>query len=93
LGNAGASSAGSSNVVRLIAGVSPAIQNFGDVTVKGMRYSVEGGQLQLNIEAKSFDTFEALRAKIAEAGFSVDLKSANAYGDVHQAQLRVSEAG
>lgn len=92
VGGSGNSSA-SSNAVALIAGVAPALDSFDEVSVRSMRYSAESGQLQLNIEANSFATFEALRVKIAEAGLNVEIKSANVYGDVHQAQLRVSEAG
>ena len=91
LGNAGNGSA-ASNVVSLMAGVAPALQSFKEVTVRSLRYTVENGQLQMNIEANSFTTFEALRVKIAEAGYEVDIKSANVYGEVHQAQMRVSEA-
>lgn len=92
LGNGGDSS-GSSNAVALMAGVAPALQSFNDVTVRSFRYSVDSGELQMNIQASSFATFEALRVKIAEAGYSVNIKSANVAGDVHQAQLRVTEAG
>lgn len=92
VGNAGNSSAGS-NAVALVAGVAPALESFDEVTIRSLRYSAESRQLQMNIEANSFATFEALRVKIAEAGFNVEIKSANVYGDVHQAQFRVSEAG
>lgn len=90
----GSSNSGAgSNAVVLIAGVAPALNSFDEVSVRSMRYSAESGQLQLNVEANSFATFEALRVKIAEAGLNVDIKSANVYGETHQAQLRVSEAG
>lgn len=92
LGNSGGSGQ-ASNVVRMIAGVGPAVKSFNQVTIRNMRYSHENGQLQLNIEADSFDTLENLRSKIAEAGYEVRLQSANAFGNVHQGQLRISEAG
>lgn len=82
-----------SNAVTLLAGVAPAITSLDEVSVRSFRYNHDSGQLQLNLEAKSFDTFETLRGKIAESGLSVEIKSANVYGDVHQAQLRVSGAG
>ena len=82
-----------SNAVSLLAGVAPAITSLDEVSVRSFRYNHDSGELQLNLEAKSFDTFENLRGKIAEAGLSVEIKSANVYGDVHQAQLRVSGAG
>lgn len=93
LGNSSATAEGSSNVVSLLSGVAPALNELDEVVVKSFRYTADNGQLQLNIEAKSFTTFETLRGKIAEAGYSVEIKSANVYGDVHQAQLRVGEAG
>ena len=81
-----------SNAVTLLAGVAPAVSNFKEVTIKNLRYSADNGQLQLNIEADSFNTFESLRSKIAEAGYEVEIRSANVFGDVHQAQLRISGA-
>lgn len=92
LGNSGGP-VGSSNSVALLAGISPALNELDEVKIRSFRYSADNGQLQLNVEAQSFATFETLRSKIAEAGLSVEIKSANVYGDVHQAQLRVSEAG
>jgi general secretion pathway protein L len=83
----------SSNAVVLLAGVAPAISAIDEVVIRSLRYNVESGQLQLNLEAKSFDTFETLRARIAETGLQVEIRSANVYGDAHQAQLRVGEAG
>ncbi len=92
LGNS-ANTSGHSNIVYLLSGVAPAMHEMDEVVVKSFRYSADNGQLQMNIEAKSFTTFETLRTKIAERGLSVEIKSANVYGDVHQAQLRISEAG
>ena len=82
-----------SSAVPLLAGVAPAITSLSEVSVRSLRYNHDTGQLQLNLEAKNFDTFETLRSKIAESGLSVEIRSANVYGDVHQAQLRVSGAG
>lgn len=92
LGN-NASAGASSNAVELLAGVAPAIKSLNDLSVRSFRYNHDSGQLQLNVEAKSFDTFENLRSKISETGLSADIKNANVYNDVHQAQLRVSRAG
>lgn len=89
----GGGSGGSSNAVQLLVGVAPAISAIDEVVVRSLRYSRDNGQLQLNLEAKSFDTFETLRARISETGLQVEIKSANVYGDMHQAQLRVTEAG
>src|SRR5690606_6302268 len=92
LGNSDSAGA-SSNAVELLAGVAPAIKSLNDLSVRSFRYNHDSGQLQLNVEAKSFDTFENLRSKISETGLSADIKNANVYNDVHQAQLRVSRAG
>lgn len=89
----GGNQAQSSSVMVLLAGIAPAIKSLDEVSVRSFRYSHDTGQLQLNLEARSFDTFETLRGRIAEKGLSVEIKSANVYGDVHQAQLRVSGAG
>lgn len=82
-----------SNATALLVGVAPSIASFDVVKIRNMRYSSDSAQLQLDITADSFTTFENLRSKIAEQGFTVDIKSANVYGDTHQAQLRISEAG
>lgn len=82
-----------SNAVKLITIVAPAITSFDDVVIRNFRYNADNAQLQMNIEASSFGTFESLRSKIAEKGYEVDIKSANVYGETHQAQLRVTEAG
>ncbi len=92
LGKSG-NSIGASNLMSILAGVAPAIGEYDQVRIRNFRYSSENRQLQLNIEADSFATFESLRNKIAEAGLTVDIRSANVQGDTHQAQLRVSEAG
>ncbi len=89
----GANQAKASNAVFLLTRVAPAITSLNEVSVRSFRYNHDSGQLQLNLEAKTFDTFETLRSKIAESGLSVEIRSANVYGDMHQAQLRVSEAG
>ncbi len=78
-----------SNAVELITAVAPAIAAFDDVVIRNFRYNADNSQLQMSVEAKSFGTFESLRSKIAENGFEVEIKSANVYGDVHQAQMRV----
>lgn len=92
LGKSGSSSADPSNVVSLISGIAPAIDSIKNLKVKSFRYTVSKRQLQMNIEGKSYDDFEVLRGKIAEAGFKVEIKNQSAYGEVFQAQMRVSEA-
>jgi general secretion pathway protein L len=89
----GGGTGSASNAVELLVGVAPAISALDEVVVRSLRYSQDNGQLQLTLEAKSFDTFETLRARIAETGLRVEIKSANVYGDMHQAQLRVGGAG
>lgn len=84
---------GPSNAMAILAGVGPAIGSFDSVKIRNFRYSSDNGQLQLNIEADSFSTFENLRNRIAEGGFNVEIRSANVQGNVHLAQLRISEAG
>ncbi len=84
---------GSSNAIAILVGVGPAVGSFDSVKIRNFRYSSDNGQLQLNIEADSFSTFENLRNRIAEGGYNVEIRSANVQGNVHLAQLRISEAG
>lgn len=89
LGDSGATGE-SSGAVPLIANITPAISSTSNVSVRNFRYSMDNGTLQLNIEADSFETFETLRQKIADTGLTVEIRSANVYGDKHQAQLRIT---
>lgn len=93
VGRGGSGSAQTSNAVVLLAAVAPAIKEQGRVKVRNFRYNLDNAQLQMNIEADSFAAFETLRSKIAEGGYRVDIQSASVQGNVHQAQMRVSEAG
>lgn len=82
-----------SNAVELLSAVAPVIKRQKDVKVRNFRYNADNSQLQMNIEAKSFNTFETLRSKIAEAGYTVEIKRANKTDSAHQAQISVTEEG
>ncbi len=81
-----------SNVVYLMSKIVPQIRGNDNFTMTSFRYTHSNGSLQFNVEAKDFAQLEALRGKISEAGLSAEIKSSKASGDIHQAQIRVSES-
>lgn len=84
---------GSTNVVYLISAVAPALKEFDGVEIRSLRYTGDSGELQMNLEAKTFADVENLRKKIEDKGFAAQIKSSNVVNDIQQAQIRVSEAG
>ncbi|HEY7774832.1 MAG TPA: type II secretion system protein GspL [Marinagarivorans sp.] len=81
-----------SNVVLLVSKVAPQIRANNDLKVTSFRYTQNNGALQFNVESKDFAMLEALRGKIAETGLTAEIKSSRASGDIHQAQIRVTES-
>jgi general secretion pathway protein L len=80
-----------SNLMGMMATVGPAMAAYKDVKLSSFRYTVENGELQLNLEAKDISTLEALRGKIAEAGLGAEIKRASVSGETNQAQMRITE--
>jgi len=92
LGSDNNDSAEPSSAVHLIASVAPSVKAIGSIKIKSMRYTINKGQLQLNIEGASYQDFENLQKKISESGFQVEIRNQSANGNVFQAQFRISEA-
>lgn len=81
-----------SNVVYLVSKVAPQIRGNADLNVTSFRYTQNTSSLQFNVEAKDFAMLEALRGKIAESGLVAEIKSSRVSGDIHQAQIRVTDS-
>lgn len=81
-----------SNIVYLVSKVAPQIRANADLSVTSFRYTHNTSSLQFNIEAKDFAMLEALRGKIAESGLTAEIKSSRVSGDIHQAQIRVTDS-
>lgn len=81
-----------SNIVFLVSKIAPEIRKTQDLKMTSFRYTHNNGSLQFNVEAKDFAMLEALRGKIAEAGLVAEIRSSKVSGDIHQAQIRVTES-
>jgi general secretion pathway protein L len=81
----------SGSVMELLAIALPAIGELPSVQVKGIAYTSETGELNINIQADSFSTFETLSDNIKARGLGAELLSANAQGNVQTARLKVSK--
>ncbi|MDO3381488.1 type II secretion system protein GspL [Gilvimarinus algae] len=80
--------AGGSQVVALLGEVLPQIQQ-GNVSLKGVYYTAENGELSLNLQAESFNAIESLRGAMESLGLSAELLSASAQGNTHSARMKV----
>lgn len=80
------------SVMSLLAVTLPQISELPSVSIKGISYSGDTSELNINIQADSFATFETLSQKIREQGLNAEVLSANAQGNVQSARLKVSKA-
>ncbi len=80
-----------SRLMLMMSKIAPPIAANDNLTLNNFRYSHDSGEVQLTIEATDFALFEELRKQIADKGLTVDIRRASVSGDVHQAQIRVSE--
>lgn len=81
----------STSVMALLAVVLPQIAEAPSVSIKGISYAGDMGELNINIQADSFGAFEALSQKIRDQGLNAEVLSANAQGNVQSARLKVSK--
>ena len=81
-----------SNVVALVAKITPEIRKNPDLKVTAFRYTQSNATLQFSVEAKEFAMLEALRGKMIELGLIAEIKRSSVSGDIHQAQITVSES-
>ncbi len=81
-----------SNVVYLVSKVAPEIRKNKNLNMTSFRYTQNNGALQFSVEAKDFAMLEALRGDIAKAGLAAEIRNSKVSGDIHQAQIRVTES-
>jgi general secretion pathway protein L len=81
----------SGRVMELLAVVLPQISAVPNVSIKGIAYVGEIGELNINVQADSFATFEALAQSIRDKGFNAEVLSANAQGNVQTARLKITK--
>lgn len=81
----------SASVMELLTLVLPQIAQEPNVAIKGIAYSAEAGELNINIQADSFSAFESLSEKIRNQGLNAETSSFNAQGNVQTARLKVTK--
>lgn len=81
----------SGRVMELLAVVLPQISSVPNVSIKGIAYVGEIGELNINVQADSFATFETLAQNIRTQGFNAEVLSANAQGNVQTARLKITK--
>ena len=79
------------SVVAILGGVFPIIAANTDVTVKVVSYSADTGEMSINVQAHSFNSIDALRQTISAQGFTAELLTANAQGDLHSGRLKITK--
>ncbi len=81
----------SGRVMELLAVVLPQISAVPNVSIKGISYVGEIGELNINVQADSFATFEALAQNIRNQDFNAEVLSANAQGNVQTARIKITK--
>lgn len=81
----------SGSVVAILAGVFPIIAANPDVTVKVVSYSADSGEMSINVQAHSFNSIDALRQSISSQGYTAELLTANAQGDLNSGRLKITK--
>jgi general secretion pathway protein L len=79
------------SLVNMFAGIFPLIAGNPDITVKTISYAAETGEININLQAHSFNSIDALRQSIAGQGFTAELLSVNTQGDVNTGRLKISK--
>lgn len=81
----------SGSALELLAIALPQIAAMPSVQVKGIAYTAETNELNINIQADSFSAFQALSENIISEGLNAELLSANVQGNIQSARLKVSK--
>ena len=79
------------SVVAILAGVFPIIAANPDVTVKVVSYSADTGEMSINVQTHSFNSIDALRQSISSQGYTAELLTANAQGDLNSGRLKITK--
>ena len=66
------------SVVSMLAGILPLVASNTDVSVKLISFSSDTGEMNINVQAGSFSSIDALRQAIAGQGYNAELLTANA---------------
>lgn len=78
-------------VIELFGFALPIIAEFPSLEIKGIAFSQENGELNINLQASSFSIFDQVASKIKEQGYEAEILSANAQGNVQTARLKIKK--
>ena len=81
----------SASVMALLATTLPQVAQVPNVSIKGISYAGEAGELNLSIQADSFGAFETLSQSLRGQGLNAETSSFNAQGNVQTARLKVTK--
>jgi len=81
----------SASVMALLTLVLPQIAQEPNVSIKGISYAGESGELNISIQSDSFSAFEALSENLRKQGLNAETSSFNAQGNVQTARLKVTK--
>lgn len=81
----------SASVMSLLSLALPQIAQVPHVSIKGISYAGESGELNLSIQADSFGAFETLTQNMRSQGLNAETSSFNAQGNVQTARLKVTK--
>ncbi|WP_246125019.1 type II secretion system protein GspL [Exilibacterium tricleocarpae] len=73
----------------MIGTVAPLIAGNEELTLQGMNYTDQRGELRLTLEAKTFNAIEKLRVSVEQKGLQAELLNSSAQGEVQQARMRI----
>jgi general secretion pathway protein L len=54
-------------------------------------YSADSGEMSINVQAHSFNSIDALRQSISSQGYTAELLTANAQGDLNSGRLKITK--
>lgn len=81
----------SASVMSLLSLALPQVAQVPNVSIKGISYAGETGELNLSIQADSFGAFETLTQNMRSQGLNAETSSFNAQGNVQTARLKVTK--
>jgi len=81
----------SGSVMEMLAVALPEISAVPSVTVKGISYAADPGDLNINIQADSYSAFESLKNNIEQKGLKAEILGISAQGSQQTGRLKISK--
>lgn len=81
----------SGRVMELMAEILPSLSDSSKIVIKSIQYTSETNEININLQASAFNSFEQVRTALEQKGLKAELLSASAQGDIHSARLKISK--